>query len=117
MIYAIRMNKVIMCCMRLHNLCVERRLSEFSAQAFHPSDAVTNTREGVVPRPQFDRDGIPVELLTWHGEEGREREGGNSPAGRGLRGRKQSGLPPPTTNKREAMIAKYRNAGVLRPSA
>ena len=110
MIYAIRMNKVIMCCMRLHNLCVERRLSEFSAQAFHPSDVVTNTREGVVRRPKFDRDGIPVELLTWHGEEGREREGGNAP-------RDRRAMPPLTTTKREAMIAKYRNAGVLRPSA
>lgn len=105
------MNKVIMCCMRLRNLCIDARLSEFSKQTFHPADFAA-TRAAVLQRPQFDRDGIPVDLLTWHGEEGREREGGNAPPGRN-----DPGLPPPTTTKREAMIAKYRNAGVLRPSA
>ena len=64
-----------MCCMRLHNLCIDARLSEFSKQTFHPADFAA-TRAAVLQRPQFDRDGIPVDLLTWHGEEGRERGGG-----------------------------------------
>ena len=102
------MNKVIVCCMRLHNLCVDHQVGTVSAL---PNDGcITKNRQLVQMRPRFDRDGIPVSLLTWHGGvEGQAGPGRNSP---------DPSLPgcPSTTGKRDALIEEYRKACVLRPA-
>ena len=104
-----RMNKVIMCCFKLHNLCVDRRLGEYELNAVDLAGGARTM--AVLRRPRFDRDGAPVSLLVWHGHEGRADPGGNAPPGMN-----QPGLPQPNVAKRDAMILKYQQAGVLRPS-
>ena len=104
-----RMNKVIMCCFKLHNLCVDRRLGEYELNAVDLAGGARTM--AVLRRPRFDSDGVPVSLLVWHGHEGRADPGGNAPPGMN-----QPGLPQPNVAKRDAMILKYQQAGVLRPS-
>ena len=101
-----RMNKLIICCMRLHNICVDRHVSTVSAL---PADGcIARNRELVQMRPRFDRDGIPVSLLTWHGDEGQAGLRRNAP---------DSSLPgcASTTGKRDALIEEYRRMCDLRP--
>jgi len=74
-----RMNKVIMCCFKLHNLCVDRRLGEYELNAVDLAGGARTM--AVLRRPRFDRDGIPVSLLVWHGHERARRSGRECPTG------------------------------------
>ena len=104
-----RMNKAIMCCFKLHNLCVDRRLGEYELNAVDLAGGARTM--AVFRRPRFERDGVPVSRLVWHGHEERADPGGNAPPGLN-----QPGLPQPNDAKRDVMFLKYQHAGVFRPS-
>ena len=88
-----RMSKVIMmCCFKLHSLCVDWRLGEYELNAADLAGCARTM--SVLRRPRFDRDGVPILLLVWHGHEGRADPGGNAPPGLN-----QPGLPQPSLSR------------------
>jgi hypothetical protein len=54
-----RMAHVAICCLRLHNLCVDDNDTDFGIAELDVADGL-----GRRDRPVFDRDGVPVNILT-----------------------------------------------------
>ena len=57
---------LIACCMRLHNFCIDK-LQRRAEPPSNPGDSCLRVqRLQICCRPCFDRDGIPVEMLSNH---------------------------------------------------
>jgi len=90
---------VILCCMKLHNLCIDFRVGDFD---FFPNEkgpfftlsttyVIGAGRQGKPPR--YDRDGRPVDLLT-------------------------EDAPPPSgkTDTQDRLVARLKAKGLIRPT-
>ena len=57
-----RRSKVVECCMKLHNYCIDKRIELELAECAGETEIQPNRWE---PTPNFDRDGRPLDYLNW----------------------------------------------------